>query len=116
VQSSCHSPTTRAGRNRTTLAGADVTMTSPTTPEVTCLMSGGPQDGNRYTFDFLPELIGVQDPPGGVYALTETVTQDGAHLFGYRGKDDEPPLTPAEEAEVEEMMRAMYGDQYQPPG
>jgi hypothetical protein len=79
------------------------------TPSYTIQLSGGPQDGNLHTFDFLPLLIGGEDPPGGVYSKTEEVAEDGAVIFDYTSKDDQRPLTDEEEADIEEMMKAMYG-------
>jgi hypothetical protein len=53
-------------------------------PKITCVMSGGPQDGVRHQFDILPIMLLVREPSGGTYERTGKRTADGAHVFEYR--------------------------------
>ena len=52
--------------------------------KITCVMSGGPQDGVQHTFDILPIMLLVREPAGGAYERTERRTADGVHIFVYR--------------------------------
>lgn len=62
-------------------------MTSPTMLPVTCVMSGGPQDGVQHKFDVLPVMLYARAPQGGFYVRTEHRTTGGAHIFEYRRRE-----------------------------
>ena len=63
-------------------------MTSPTMLPVACVMSGGPSDGTRYEFGYLPVALGVRSPERGFYKRTDKTTLDGARIFRFEAFDD----------------------------
>ena len=58
--------------------------TAPARPAVICEMLGGPHDGSRYQFDYLPVVLGVGSPARGAYQWTGKTTKDGARIFRFR--------------------------------